>query len=99
MAALEDEAPGDEDEGLAEERAALEDEAPGEAAEEGEGLAEEEGDGLSEEREALEEAAGAFLVEPAGCLERLLEEKRPSMLAGVGVVGAEARDRMAVSQV
>ena len=36
-----------------------------------------------EEWEALEKATGAFLVEEAGCLEPLLEEKRPSMLAKV----------------
>ena len=61
------------------------------AVEEGDGLPEgeaavEEGDGLPEEREALEEATGAFLVEEAGCLERLLEEKRESMLAKVQAV-------------
>ena len=76
VAAVEEkEAPGEaaveEGDGLAEERDALEE---GEAAEE-------EGSGLAEEREALEEATGAFLVEEAGCLERLLEEKRVSMLA------------------
>ena len=88
VAAVE-EAPGEaaveEGGSLAEERDALEE---GEAAEEEEsGLAEaleaaeEKGSGLAEEREALEEATGAFLVEEAGCLERLLEEKRVSMLA------------------
>ena len=57
-------------------------EAPGEAAvEEGDGLAE--GEAGVEEWEALEKAPGAFLVKEAGCLERLPEEKRPSMLEKV----------------
>ena len=54
--------------------------------EEGGGLAEERerlegGEAAEEVREALEEATEGFLVKEAGCLERLLEEKRVSMLA------------------
>ena len=68
---------------LAEEREAL---AGGEAGvverEALEEAAGEEGESL-EEREALEEATGAFLEEEAGCLARLLEEKRASMLEKV----------------
>ena len=61
---------------MPDEPVAAEEEAPGEAAVE-------EGGSLAEEREALEEATGAFLEEEAGCLERLLEEKRASMLEKV----------------
>ena len=85
--AAEEEAPGEaaveEGGSLAEEREAL---AGGEAGvverEALEEAAGEEGESL-EEREALEEATGAFLEEEAGCLERLLEEKRASMLEKV----------------
>ena len=91
---VEGEAAVEAGDGLPEEREA--------AVEEGDGLPEgeaavEEGDGLPEEREALEEATGAFLVEEAGCLERLLEEKGEH--AGEGAGGAEARDKMAAVQV
>ena len=41
----------------------------------------EEGEAAEEVREALEEATEVFLVKEAGCLERLLEQKRVSMLA------------------
>ena len=64
--------------GLAEERERLE---GGEAAEEDGEAADEEGEAAEEVREALEEATEGFLVKEAGCLERLLEEKRVSMLA------------------
>ena len=85
--AAEEEAPGEaaveEGGSLAEEREAL---AGGEAGvverEALEEAAGEEGESL-EEREALEEATGVFLEEAAGCLERLLEEKRASMLEKV----------------
>ena len=85
--AAQEEAPGEaaveEGGSLAEEREAL---AGGEAGvverEALEEAAGEEGEAL-EEREALEEATGAFLEEEAGCLERLLEEKRASMLEKV----------------
>ena len=74
---------------MPDEPVAAEEEAPGEAAgEEGGSLAEERevlagGEAGVVEREALEEATGAFLEEEAGCLERLLEEKRASMLEKV----------------
>ena len=80
---VEGEAAVEAGDGLPEEREAAEEEGDGLAEEE---AAVEEGDGLPEEREALEEATGAFLVEEAGCLERLLEEKRESMLAKVQAV-------------
>ena len=50
-----------------------------EALESGEATVEE-GEVSVEKRVDLEEATEAFLVEEAGCLECLLEEKRPSML-------------------
>ena len=80
----EGEAAVEEGDGLPEEREALEEATGAFLVEE---AAVEEGDGLPEEREAaVEEATGAFLVEEAGCLERLLEEKRESMLAKVQAV-------------
>ena len=81
------EAAVDEGDGLPEEREAAVEEGdclPEErevAVEEGDGLAE--GEAGVEEWEALEKAPGAFLVKEAGCLERLPEEKRPSMLEKV----------------